>query len=200
VLPGPSALEDDKDDQVDKGDQMNSNSGSCQGNARPWRAAGMVTALAVTALVAAACGGGGSHGSGSGSSSDQNVGAQMNAYASCMRSHGDPSFSFSRQTGTSSPPGDGAIVDVNGHVEIDPSSPGYEGAQKTCGYLQPSVFSSTPPQQSHQQFVAQLKFAECMRSHGYPNFPDPTKHGVIPAGIDVNTLQFQAAVKECAHT
>jgi hypothetical protein len=197
VLPGPSALKD-KDDQVDKDDQMNSNSGSCQGNARPWRATGMVTALAVTALAAAACGGGGSHGSGSGASSDQNVGAQMNAYASCMRSHGDPSFSFS-QTSTSSPP---AIVDVNGHTEIDPSSPGYEGAQKTCGHLQPSVFSSTPPQQSHQQFVAQLKFAECMRSDGYPNFPDPsaTKHGVIPAGIDVNTLQFQAAVKKCAHT
>jgi hypothetical protein len=194
VLPGPSALKD-KDDQVNSGDQMNSNSGSCRGNAKPWRAAGMAAALAVTALVAAACGGGGSHASGSGSSSDQNIGAQMNYYASCMRSHGDPTFYFN-QTGTSSPP---ATVDINGHIEIDPSSPGYQGAEKTCGHLLPSVFSSTPPQQSHQQFVANLKFAECMRSHGYPNFPEPSpaKHLVIPAGIDVNTPQFQAAVKTC---
>jgi hypothetical protein len=57
LLPGPSALKD-KDVQVNKDVQMNSNSGSCQGNARAWRAAAVVGALAVAALLAAACGGG----------------------------------------------------------------------------------------------------------------------------------------------
>jgi hypothetical protein len=82
---------------------MKNDSGPPPGDARPWRTAAVFAALAATALLAAACGGGGSHASGSGPNPDQNFAVALDAFASCMRSHGDPNFYFTRQTGTPSP-------------------------------------------------------------------------------------------------
>ena len=46
-----------------------------------------------------------------------------------------------------------------------------------------------------------LKFSECMRANGVPNFPDPNAQGVIAgksdAGIDPSSPQFQNAQKAC---
>ena len=47
---------------------------------------------------------------------------------------------------------------------------------------------------------SELKVAECMRSHGVPNFPDPTSEGLSispTSGIDLNSPQFLAAEKSC---
>jgi hypothetical protein len=50
-----------------------------------------------------------------------------------------------------------------------------------------------------------LAYASCMRSHGVPNFPDPTGNGGIPkddvisAFRTVSNAQAQAASNECAH-
>jgi hypothetical protein len=45
------------------------------------------------------------------------------------------------------------------------------------------------------------KFAACMRSHGVPNFPDPSKDGSITfgsgTGIDPNSPKFKAAQSVC---
>jgi hypothetical protein len=54
--------------------------------------------LAITALLAAACGGGGSHASGSGTSSDQSLAVVLDSYASCMRGHGVANFYFTHLT------------------------------------------------------------------------------------------------------
>ncbi len=44
-----------------------------------------------------------------------------------------------------------------------------------------------------------LAFSQCMRSHGFPNFPDPSSEGQVSvSGIDPNSSQFQSAQKECA--
>jgi len=44
-----------------------------------------------------------------------------------------------------------------------------------------------------------LKFSECMRAKGVPNFPDPNGQGVIQgSGIDPNSSAFQTAQKACA--
>lgn len=45
-----------------------------------------------------------------------------------------------------------------------------------------------------------LKVAECMRSHGVPNFPDPSPNGppVIPNNINTQSPAFQSAQKACA--
>lgn len=46
-----------------------------------------------------------------------------------------------------------------------------------------------------------LAYAQCMRSHGIPGFPDPNTHGNIlfslPASIDTHSPQFQSADKTC---
>src|SRR5262245_44565648 len=48
--------------------------------------------------------------------------------------------------------------------------------------------------------AAGTRFSACMRSHGVPNFPDPTSGGglVINSGINPNSPQFQAAQRACA--
>jgi len=51
-----------------------------------------------------------------------------------------------------------------------------------------------------------LKYAECMRTHGYPTMPDPVpaqgggyafKGAGTPGGIDLNSPQYQSAAKAC---
>jgi hypothetical protein len=43
------------------------------------------------------------------------------------------------------------------------------------------------------------RFSQCMRSHGEPQFPDPTAQGTFPlgAGMSTNSPQFQAAQQAC---
>ena len=49
-----------------------------------------------------------------------------------------------------------------------------------------------------------LKFSQCMRGHGVPNFPDPPASGQPPpapkdAGINPKSPQFLAAARACQH-
>jgi hypothetical protein len=114
------------------------------------------------------------------------------AYSSCMRSHGVPGF---------------PDPDAQGHLylkvtkggALDPNSPKFQAAQQACKSLAPSQNASA----SNSQFSAQmLKFAECMRSHGVPQFPDPQVSGghftmQLPKGINTNSSQFQSAMQAC---
>jgi len=43
-----------------------------------------------------------------------------------------------------------------------------------------------------------LAFAQCMRTNGVPNFPDPQSgHSVLPKGLDPNSATFKAASDKC---
>ena len=43
-----------------------------------------------------------------------------------------------------------------------------------------------------------LAFSACMRSHGVPNFPDPTANGLeIPANINARSPAFKASQQAC---
>ena len=44
---------------------------------------------------------------------------------------------------------------------------------------------------------AAVRFADCMRSHGVPDFPDPGPNGVDLAGVDTQTPAFQSAHQAC---
>ncbi len=169
-------------------------------SARPagtaWLRPGLLAILAATALLAAGCGGG-SHPPGSGAVTRQNLSAQLDAYASCVRGHGVPDFYISRAG--SAPPSPGTVQEVfHGWViPVDPSP----SAQKACQHLLPRHNLPTAGE-LHHQFVQALQAARCMRSHGYPNWPDPTvQNGLVPdfvpAGIDVNSPRFQATAKAC---
>lgn len=161
-----------------------------------WSRAGLLAFLAGTALLAAGCGG--SHPAGSGAGARPNLSAQLDAYASCVRRHGVPDFYISRAGST--PPAPGSMREgASGWVIPPDPSP---SAQKACQHLLPRRNLPTAGE-LHQQFVQALKTARCMRSHGYPNWPDPTEQNglvpnFVPPSIDLNSPQFQAAAKTCA--
>ncbi len=61
--------------------------------------------------------------------------------------------------------------------------------------------SSHKPSISASSSVSQaIKYADCMRSHGVPNFPDPNAEGitVLPSSINQQSPALLSAEKECA--
>jgi hypothetical protein len=163
-------------------------------------------------LLVAACGGGstgpGVASTGSSatpaanrSSSGGNTKAGALAYSRCMRSHGVPSFPDPNSNGLlkiEAKPGSG----------LDPNSPQFQAAQQACKSLQPGP----SPTQQRQQLAGALKFAQCMRAHGVPSFPDPKPQtgpqtqsasgkgpGPSTQGIDPNSPQVKAAMQLCRH-
>ena len=111
------------------------------------------------------------------------------AYARCMRSHGVINFPDSNAAGAFT------------HGNLDPNSPQFRAASQACRSLLPAGtnLSTTAGGAISPQRQAQLlAFARCVRSHGVPNFADPTAHGLTPpAGIDQNSPAFQSAFQAC---
>jgi hypothetical protein len=168
---------------------------------RRGRAGQTAAALASCALLiaAAACGGqsssaaaGGSPNAGASSSSTAGSAQSRQdlAYAQCMRIHGVADF-------PDPSPGGGFGGGVSSAVL---NNPDYATADSTCRHLLPGAGTGNKVQQNESAF---LQHAECMRSHGVPNYPDPDP-GVNPrtalqqAGINVNSPQVQAASRVCA--
>jgi hypothetical protein len=119
------------------------------------------------------------------------------AYVDCMRSHGVPNFpdpSAGGQVNVDFASGgkDGSPASAG----IDRMSPQYISADQTCRHLLPGGVPT--PAQNQQALAQELKFAQCMRSHGVPNFPDPTSAGVVHLiGVDQDSPQYQSAGKTC---
>jgi hypothetical protein len=108
------------------------------------------------------------------------------AFARCMRSHGVPNFP--------DPNPEGDFPPFHAGVSKQTSA----AANDNCKHLLSSGGSTGTPQQRQQKFAFALKVAQCLRRHGFPNFPDPTASGQgLPPGIDTNSPQFQAAEANC---
>jgi hypothetical protein len=158
-------------------------------------------------LLASACGGGSSgakvaqvgttsSAKGSGSSNGSGSG-NPTAFSECMRSHGVPNFPDPDSQGH---------IKITGGVSngktfgVDTNSPQFKAADRACRKLQPNGGKPSAAQQAKEQ-QAMLKFAQCMRSHGVPKFPDPNAGGLLTlgnkSGIDPNTPQFKAAQQTC---
>jgi len=125
----------------------------------------LLAALAVCAIALAACGS--SHGpsstTGSGTSSP------AIEFADCMRAHGVPSFP--------DPNGGGGPTSV-----ADTGTPAFKSASRACARLAPG--GSRGVRSTESQFLAALRFAKCVRTHGVPGMPDPTRgSGPVPAGL-----------------
>ena len=162
--------------------EMNDSPGPGPGRrwARLRRAALAAAALALIGLLATACGGGSSPAAAGGGST--HVQAAL-AYARCMRAHGVPNFP-------------------------DPHSASSQetAADHTCNHL---LTVGGQMDQRQQELSQLVKYAQCMRAHGVPNFPDPqTTSGGIGQpggigfrlhGINVNSPQFQSANHACVH-
>jgi hypothetical protein len=172
---------------------------------RPWppwaRTAAAIIATAALALLAAACGGSPSS-TGSGGSS--NAGGAANAqpavgYASCMRSHGVPKYpdpSSGNELANGLPK-----VSVQ---QLEVSNSQYQAAQNACAHLLPNNGQQTQTQ-SQRDLNAMRKYAQCMRSHGVPTWPDPTYdpsagwgfYLVGVHGFDPNSQQIENKMDEC---
>lgn len=160
------------------------------------RRAAALAALALTALLAAACGGGSP--SAAPSIAPGNV-QQLDAFAACMRSHGVLNFYFSNSPGTSNT---STELSIMGHYVpgVNPQTAHFGAAMKACKHLLPGGGAG---KMTRQQINSMVKFAACMRLHGFPDYPDPVVQNgrvaekPLPSDIDTGSAQFQAAQQTC---
>jgi hypothetical protein len=139
--------------------------------------AGLV-AIAVAAMISA-CGSSATGSAGGNSSTTDHLTALK--FAECMRANGVSGFPDPSASGTLTL--DGV---VNG-TSLNLSAPASKRALVACKRLEPPGFTGTKRSASQQQ--AALKFAECMRENGVPDFPDPTPNGPL---IDTNRIPSAA--------
>ena len=185
------------------------------------RAQGLLPSLIATAalsLSSAACGSGSRGGQvaqlgSSGTATESRAVAATDkfaaslAYSRCMRSHGIYGFPDPKQVGDE--------IEIPGAQSgMNPQSPLFESAQRSCAHLSPGGDRQSRADQ--QEMLARiLHVSQCMRSHGIPGFPDPTltspsdrahfgaimsNDGVwlaIPVSIDVQSPAFEHAAAAC---
>ena len=72
-------------------------------------------------------------------------------------------------------------------------------ALAACGSTgQPSGTATGAANASAAGHTRDVEFSDCMRSHGVPNFPDPTANGLeIPANINARSPAFKASQQAC---
>ena len=184
---------------------MNGNTGGSRG----LRRAAALAAAAAVATAATACGSS-APSAGSAALGRSVTFTQEVALARCMRSHGVPGFpdpspsgGFTLTTTANGP---------KGAVDIDSSQ--VQAAYGACRHLLsgggPSVAELRQHLQQAQQkqqeaLPALVRFAQCMRGHGVPGFPDPAASGQAPpatsknSGINPQSPRFAAAVRACQH-
>ena len=153
--------------------------------------------LATIAIVAllGACGSNAPAATGAGNPA-ANV-AQAVKFAQCMRANGVSQFP--------DPDASGALT-IDGVINgssLDPNSATFQQAISACKDLEPPGFMGNT--RSAQQQEAALKFAQCMRDNGVPDFPDPTADGPLidtnripSSGTDGGMSSLHAAMQKCS--
>lgn len=161
----------------------------------PTRAA--VVAAAACSLLLAACGSGSTQPTGASGQHPDNANLaqaqrEILAFTSCMHAHG--------VAGLANP----APSDLK--AELAPSTPhppAFEAALPACAHLLPFGTTQDTERHSQAQIAAFMAFARCIRSHGFPRFPDPSTSGqlthemVAGAGIDVHQPAVLQAGDAC---
>jgi hypothetical protein len=167
----------------------------------PFRLGALTAVLASAALLAAACGGSSSTGSTTAQLPTlQGMTTKALAYAQCMRSHGITNFPDPTVQDNAHEKGVGFSMPAG----VDTGSPQFKSAAKAC--QKQTGFGHPSPAMIQALMANGLKFAECMRSHGITNYPDPVEHtsniqlGPGPdSGIDTNSPRYKAAQKACVY-
>jgi hypothetical protein len=157
----------------------------------------LAAAAIVAATVIAACGSNSPNSSSSSGSGGHPTYAQAQQdavnFSGCMRSHGVPSF-----PDPTSPRG------FKSSMNPSSAGPAFQRAATACRHLLPGGGSSRQSgAQDQAHTVALLAFARCLRSHGFPNFPDPTGSGdvthemIANAGISLHQPAVLQAADAC---
>ena len=150
------------------------------------------SAVVTAALALAACGASSATTTSTGHIPSPAQTAQVLRFADCVRSHGVPAVPD---------PGTRGWKAVLGS-----QAPAVLAAESTCERLVPGAMPTSQSQTQTQtpgQFAAILAFADCIRHHGFPKFPDPTSTGelthamVAAAGINVRQPAATQAANGC---
>jgi hypothetical protein len=150
--------------------------------------------LAAVALIVSGC-----SGSPAGTDSSNSAAAaheQAMRFAQCMRDNGVSAFPDPDASGTFT------IDQIANGSSIDTSSAAFQQALTACKDLEPPGFTGS--KRTPQQQANALKFAQCIRENGVPDFPDPTADGPLvdtnripsanqPGGMDL----LRAAMQKC---
>jgi hypothetical protein len=175
-------------------------------------AAAIIAAVALT-LLTAACGGSPAFTPAESATDAQGTASSPSAvaYSNCMRSHGVPNYPD---------PASGGQAPKTSAQELGVSSSQFSAAEQACQQLYPTDGGSFQqliqecestgdcPQTVVQQALNVMReYAQCIRSHGVPNFPDPTLDSegrpffnVSGAGIShqyTHSPQFASKDAEC---
>jgi hypothetical protein len=113
-----------------------------------------------------------------------------------MRSHGVVNFP--------DPTASGAIPKVS-WAQLGVSYAQFEAAQTACAHLLPNGGNGPSSAQVEQIMNGMRHFAQCMRSHGVSNWPDPVIDGggnpefYLDGKVDQNAPQVSSKIHECEH-
>jgi hypothetical protein len=155
-----------------------------------------VTIVMTAALLAAGCSSPSSTTSASTPSAGSTV-AQAVAYTQCMRSHGVPEYP--------EPDSSGQLQKIGSGQQVGVSDAQLNTASNACQSLWP--YQALTPAQQQQELTDDLKFAQCMRSHGVPTLPDPVATNghvefvisVSRDGFNPESPQILAKARACQH-
>jgi hypothetical protein len=150
-------------------------------------------ALALAALPLAGCGG--SKDPNDASSSKDTGYDTLLKYSQCMRTHGLPSFPDPVQQS-----GGGISLSMKKGSGPDPDSPSFKAAEAACRKFAPRRGTGQPMPAAEQQRF--LRYSQCMRTHGVPQFPDPKFSGGgvqlrLPQGLGPDSPSLKAAQNAC---
>ena len=154
-----------------------------------WKAAGPRTVAGLIAaagliLPAAGCSSPSAAGGGAAARGRAGVTSAV-SFAHCMRSHGVPKY----------PDPSGSNTMADGLPKVSPQQLGitmarFQAAQHACGRQVPNA-GQTAQSASRQLLSDGLKFARCIRSHGVPNWPDPTRSTSTQVDLGAPAYMFQ---------
>ena len=139
-----------------------------------------LAALALVTLVALISGCGSSAAAESGGNNTLANAQTAVKFAECMRKKGISQFPDPNASGKLT------IDAVANGSGLNTSTPAFEQAISACKALEPAGFTGS--KRSAQQQQAGLKFAQCIRANGGPDFPDP-----LPSGPLVDTNRIPSA-------
>jgi hypothetical protein len=172
---------------------------------RGLRRVGALGVLAAVAMLTTACGVVHIHvgNAASAASTQAPTYAQELALAQCMQGHGEPNFPDPSPSG-------GFSANVLSTFDNSQGQAAYTACRHLLADGGPSISQLQQDAQEVQQELQKqlpvlLKFSQCMRGHGVPDYPDPTVSGQSISGnlkgaaINPNSPQFQAALKSCQH-
>lgn len=132
--------------------------------------------------------------SSSAGSSGESIQAEQLRFAQCMRANGVPDFP--------DPPADGAFLNALATSGVNTHTPTFQSALQACKKYNPA--GNLTPAQIAADSAKGVEFAQCMRAHGVPNYPDPTTGPVGEqvmnlrgTGIDPSSPTVQAAASAC---